>query len=493
MKKILISFLILVFTLLYFLISKNTLNKKTLVTIHTQQKQFGHLIDKVILKNFKDLKQHPQIVKSLTSLYPKIILNRFWVDKLEVKQGDFYKFSSWIRFHKQKKFFAKTQPKEWTFSSSSQKHHLSGRLEVAANGVSFFDAYAYCQANNGRLPTQNEFFAIAQGKSSSLYPWGNQFNKSPWAYQEAHLNVSIKGNTFKQNNTKENVGDVGSLVSEWTMGNYPQGMPFIQGGNAYSKPYELYALSSIFHPTKPDYRSYFVGFRCVYDKKPAKKSPWKSAMKTVLIKGGQYQFNQFKYSKLLPLLKQFKTLNLKTINSYYKKAKRTSFQVMNSEVSVAQYQKFLNDPLVKYKIDANTNEPKNHSDIPANWKEQLTDISRPVVGVDWWSAYHFSQWFGGRLPSEQDFLSMQLHFSHQGNITKEEKLGRPASLKNNQHYLFDNVSEWTGTIDTNQENTKMIVKGGSFMTKKTQSKNFTFFRSISPHHKDRDIGFRVVF
>jgi formylglycine-generating enzyme required for sulfatase activity len=492
-QKIIPIVLILILVFLYFLLPKKNKVVESLVTINIQEKHFGHKIDAVILRHIDTLKENPQIIKSLTSLHSTLTLTPFWADKTEVKQGDFYKFTSWIRFHKDKRFFAKTQPKKWLFFSNSQKHHLSGRLEVSANGVSFFDAFAYCKATSGRLPTKNEFLALSQGSTSRLYPWGDVFNKSPWIYQEAHLNVSIKGGSFPDTTTKEGIADIGNLVSEWTMGNYPDDKPFIQGGNAYSKPYELYALSSVYHPTQVLYRSYFVGFRCVYDKKPNIKTPWKTALQTAKIAGGQYKFNQFQSSKLLPLLKQLKTLDIRTINTYDTKKKQSSFQVMQNEVSVAQYQKFLADPLVKFKIDANISEPKNHNDIPLNWQQQRTKPNHPIVGIDWWSAYHFSKWLGGRLPSEQEFLAMQLHFKPQSSITKENKLGEPLNLDQETHNLFGNISEWTRTVDTNQDNIKMIVKGGSFMIKKSQSDNISFFRSINPHHKDRDIGFRVVF
>ena len=66
------------------------------------------------------------------------------------------------------------------------------------NGVSYYDAYAYCQASGGRLPTRSEWIAIAGGSEGRLYPWGNSFNSEGWPYLDPRLNAAQRCGLHKR-------------------------------------------------------------------------------------------------------------------------------------------------------------------------------------------------------------------------------------------------------------------------------------------------------
>ena len=66
--------------------------------------------------------------------------------------------------------------------TDTRDHVISGRLDAPANGLTFYDAWAYCGAAGGRLPTGDEWIAAAVGPEGRRYPWGDDFTSAPWPY-----------------------------------------------------------------------------------------------------------------------------------------------------------------------------------------------------------------------------------------------------------------------------------------------------------------------
>lgn len=497
LNKILFLVILLIVLLIVFLLNpwqqKIPTQVLTIKVNHTQKSA----LDKVLLPHLKTIKQNSSLIKSLTQTPKTISTQGLWADKYEVSQANFYKFISWIQVHNSPAFFAQKQPQNWRFYSSSKNHGLSGRLEVGANGVSFYDAFSYCRANGARLPSYDEFRIIAQAKSGQLYPWGDKFYAKSWPYYDARLNATLKAGSFPHSDTQEGVADLGAILSEWTLGNYPQGKPFIQGGNAYSKPREIYALNMIYRTASYKYRSAYVGFRCVYDKKPNQYSPWKNKLETVYIAKKTLKINHHPNATIPPLLRYLPNVSLKDFKSSLSIHRQSDYRlsVGINEVSVAEYAQFLADFMVFFGVYAHPQQPKNHQLTPPDWSEQQKTPHRPVVNIDWWSAYHFANWAGGRLPSNAEYIKIRLLTKPQKSLFKEQKQVYPNLLKsgNQLAHLLGNVSEWSRTRNTSVQNLSMIVKGGSFLIGQKRASDIDFHRSISPHHRAKDIGFRVVF
>ena len=499
MKKIILFFLILFAIFAIHIIFNQKPNIETIILNNGSIiKNIDSKLDNILLINLNFLRNNKEIRGALTRNTTKIKIQDLWVDKFKVKQGDFYKFSDWIINNRNTKYFAKKTPKHWHFSSLSIDHGLSGQNEVAANNISFFDAYAYCKASNGRLPTNLEWQALAAGKNNKLYPWGDNFNFKAWYYTDERLNSTLKLGSFPETNTEDGLVDMGQIVSEWTQDKNEKAI--IKGGNALSKPKKIFALNIVGSHKKHTYRSPFVGFRCVYDKKPTEKTFWQTKITAVKKKGDSYTLNNFKNSKILTILPFINYFSNYEIKKILEKKQAKKIVISRSEITVSQYKKFLAIPSFLRNLYANKKDPQNYSDTPYNWLNQLKNPNHPVVNINWWSAYKFAKWASARLPSAKEWFYMQIFTPIPVSstiVSKEQKKGIPKTITKNSNdnlvNLYGNVSEWTNSIDSSSIKLAMVLKGGSYLISKKQTNDAGFFRSAPPSHNDRDIGFRVIF
>lgn len=70
------------------------------------------------------------------------------------------------------------------------------------------DGYEY------RLPTENEWEAVAAGFEKRIYPWGNKWEKNKCNSSECEIGKTSPVGIFKKRNTFENVSDLGGNVWE---------------------------------------------------------------------------------------------------------------------------------------------------------------------------------------------------------------------------------------------------------------------------------------
>lgn len=475
----------------------------------------GARFDKVLLGQLQFLSHTRAFDRIFASGGRRATLDTpLWIDRCEVRQSDFSKFSSWQVFYPNVDIAAPHQPANWRYFSESKGHTISGRLEAAANSVTWFDAYAYCRAAGGRLPYADEWIAAAVGRDLRLYPWGDTFNASAWPYLDPLLNAAQKCDAHPQTNTPEGVADLGGNVSEWAASRSNSAAALIMGGNAYNTPKELYSLAALYRQAPPKFRSHYLGFRCVYDNKPSAITAWRSSPLVIPVAAGSYQVGIPEGARVPQLAAALPKNRLDLIHRIFSRAGEgnSSLYVTATEITRDQYANFLSDPFVKIGLYAEENQPATHSYVPTDWETQRQQPGLPVVSVDWWSAYAFAAWAGGRLPSAEEWASIASNqgrrlypwgntFEQSFAITAEQNLtgpiAVPASKKDSTETgVFDlggNVSEWTNSVSSNTGTYAIVVKGGNYLLPGLATARMDFNNRVSPHYRSPTLGFRVVF
>ena len=442
------------------------------------------------------------------------IARPFWLDRCEVRQGDFYKFVGWRPFDPDAPIAAPGEPAGWRYGSNTRDHAISGRLEGPANGVAFYDAFAYCRGAGGRLPRATEWLAAAAGADGRLFPWGDAFDPAPPPYLDPLLNaVRPCGADAGATDTPEGLADLGGAVSEWAALDDPT-VAAVMGGNAYNVPRDLYGLAALYRETTPDYRSPYLGFRCAYDAPPA-AAPWRTGLDAVPVGAGRYPVGVPENARVPSLLTALPRDRVGLIARILERGERapvSDVHFTRREITRREYAAFLRDPFVLAGFHAEANQPAGHRHRPPDWARQIEHPHRPVVNVDWWSAYAFAAWAGGRLPSAEEWESAASDQGRRlypwGNAfdaarpTTGEQAPRGVRVTRADTGdasaqgilgMGGNVSEWTRSVSTASGAYAVVVKGGNYLLPGASTARFDYRNHLPPDYRSPTVGFRVVF
>lgn len=203
-------------------------------------------------------------------------------------------------------------------------------------------------------------------------------------------------------------------------------------------------------------------------------------------------------------------------------AELSAFWVDSHEVTIAEYAEFLDalELLSRQQISIYQHEdqPESKTDhlpddwdalsaaakMGGSWNGLQLDPNCPVIGVDWWDAYAYSQFLRHRLPTQEEWHAA-LHYS----VGAEQKLtsspwgavDHDASdvTGNGIHGLAGNVAEWSAKMSKDPAyptKPKMpLVIGGSYLKKRS---NATSREWLSSEEQDgrslrrADLGFRTI-
>lgn len=474
----------------------------------------GARLDAVLLEHLPHLGYIRYFDRALGAGPTALTLRQpLWVDRCEVSQGDFRKFAAWAPLHPHLVAPAPGQQPDWRHASATRNHALSGRLDAPANGVAWFDAAAYCQAAGGRLPTAAEWVAAAGGHHGRLFPWGDTFQSAGWPHLDPLLNATLGCDATPAADTPEGLAGMGHGVSEWAVAE--NGAPVAMGGNAFDSPRELHSLTMLYRPLPARARSPYLGFRCVYAA-PRLETRWRSSLAAVALAPGEYPVGvpaTARVPKLAALLPpERRALIGRLFEASAQRGNAGEIRFTEREITRAEYAAFLDDPFVAAGFHAERNQPRRHSHRPPDWERQLRQPQLPVVNVDWWAAYAFSSWAGGRLPTAEEWegaasgQGQRLYpwgdsFASAQPVTGERALGGPTAPSPGDGdetpegllALGGNVSEWTGSVSAAAGAYAVVVKGGNYLLPGTQTARWDHRNHVSPHHRAPTLGFRVAF
>lgn len=435
-----------------------------------------------------------------------------WLDRCEVRQGDFQRFAQWLPFNTGSAPVAPGQPADWRHLSDNWDHAVSGRLDAPANGVTWYDAWVYCEAAGGRLPQADEWIAAATGMEQRLYPWGNDFRADGWPYLDPLLNAARPCGAAPGTDTPGGIADMGQNVAEWAVGGTPPAS-LVVGGNGYNAPRELYSLAILFRHAPATYRSPYLGFRCAYDARPV-ATPWRAVPEAVVLPAGDYRVGVPDGARLPGLLAHVPRERLDLVKRLLAQKDRqpvVDLYVTAREITRREYAVFLNDPFVAAGFHADANQPRDHVNRPPDWNRQMTEPDLPVVNVDWWSAYAFASWAGGRLPSAEEWESaasgqgrrlypwgsdyVEIAAADGTGILGPREVGAQDVDATPEGLLAmgGNVSEWTRSVSNLGGRYSVVVKGGNYLLPGAETARMDFRNHVSPNHRSPTLGFRVVF
>ena len=185
-----------------------------------------------------------------------------------------------------------------------------------------------------------------------------------------------------------------------------------------------------------------------------------------------------------------------------------AFYLAKGEVTNAEYRKFLE----AYKDHSRCHhdepaEKKASGHVPEGWSDSL-DPHAPVTGVDWFDAWAYADWAGGRLPGEVEWekaagwnpvTGKKSAYPWGDEFSKEKGGPSPCGAEAMAGGVLEWMSDWyltypggnAGDIDFGQK--RRVARGGIFIKEdeKEDARVTRRFRFL-PDRRDPHIGFRVL-
>ncbi|MFN8673224.1 MAG: SUMF1/EgtB/PvdO family nonheme iron enzyme [Candidatus Sericytochromatia bacterium] len=230
----------------------------------------------------------------------KILLSDFYIDKTEVTNLQFKDFIIAGGYTAAGDAFWSAEGLSWRNSNNITKPSYwddtrFNQDEQPVVGISYYEAEAYANFKNRRLPTEAEWEFAARGKDERYFPWGGDSpsggNKKANGYfgdfgKEDGFQYTAKVGSFNSDESAYGLKDMSGNAAEWTKDWYDAryytnsetsnpkgpsigGTKVIRGGSWYNHPFYKNDYNKLLDSLKtytrfyssPTNRSNYIGFR----------------------------------------------------------------------------------------------------------------------------------------------------------------------------------------------------------------------------------------
>jgi formylglycine-generating enzyme required for sulfatase activity len=162
------------------------------------------------------------------------ITRGFWIDKYEVTTAAFQAFVDDGGYRDQ----AYWSEAGWEWLSGKNPNSLPRYCSLAQPDtpracITWYEAEAYANWRDGRLPTEAEWEYAARGPQSLVYPWGNEFDASRCNVVDSKGPTAV--GSFPQGASWVGALDMAGNAAEWVqdwLGDYAEGLAVDPAGPA---------------------------------------------------------------------------------------------------------------------------------------------------------------------------------------------------------------------------------------------------------------------
>ena len=123
------------------------------------------------------------------------------------------------------------------------------------------EAEAFCASIGARLPTADEWEALARGGDSRAYPWGDTFDETRCNCAEALMGWTVPVTAHPQGASPVQAEQLAGNVWEWLSDRAPDGWGVVKGGSYLDTGWGLRAAR--IQPADPARATQTTGFRIV--------------------------------------------------------------------------------------------------------------------------------------------------------------------------------------------------------------------------------------
>ena len=132
-----------------------------------------------------------------------------------------------------------------------------------ATDVTLAEAEAFCASVGARLPTADEWEALARGSDARAYPWGDTFDETRCACAESGWGWTVPVTAHPHGASPFSAEQLAGNVWEWVADRTPDGWGVVKGGSYLDTGWGLRAARV--QPADPSRPTATTGFRIAID------------------------------------------------------------------------------------------------------------------------------------------------------------------------------------------------------------------------------------